>query len=211
MIGLSPTTLISLFTAAAITTVSAAPPPWDNGPRVMGVFEDVINPKLFGPLHGSILHADGGKIWIGKNTGVNCAPGADVNACHSIKDTVIRVWLATTMSMDVSINGGQQLFIDPRGALLYVHPSEIPKGSIATGFQVNRGRFGNDYLYHKNGGNWMACPQVPGKSPYQIYFNQKPLKDQDVPSQNAKDCVGISFAMQNYNQESPAAYEYTQG
>ncbi|EPS40356.1 hypothetical protein H072_5793 [Dactylellina haptotyla CBS 200.50] len=193
---------VSALVGFLAAVVSAAP--WDNRAMMANVFEDTINPRLWGPLHGKVITAAEGKIWVGRPTAASCAPN-NLN-CVPPQDTVIHVWLKTTMSMDAKVR--QQLYVNSKGALIYTAPEAIMDGSITNGFGIKTGTFGGLYIMHSNGGKWIACPAKAGQEPYQVFFEQNPVADKSTPSGNRADCVDIAFSVQMFPGKLPAAYRY---
>ncbi|EPS37565.1 hypothetical protein H072_8746 [Dactylellina haptotyla CBS 200.50] len=148
------------------------------------------------PIHFSSLNANGGKIWLGKPTSTYC-PVAK-NLCPKGKDTSF--WINNqywTASMNAIVPGGQQLYIDPTGALSYTqaHSAFIPSGSITKGFQVKKEANDLYYLSHCEGG-FLACPpNKSGTGPWKVFIDVKgKLKDKDVPSKSKNDCLGFNVA-----------------
>jgi len=158
------------------------------------------------PIHFGSINASGGKIWIGKETSSYCP----VDTCPSGKVTAFLV--NDTAAMDVVVPGGQQVYIDPTGALSFTqaHSAYIPEGSILTGFHLtDSGNNGITYFANSNGG-FLACPaDHKGNGPWQIFVDLgHKLKSKNVPSKNKRDCLGFTAAGGAYTTEQTAAWQY---
>ncbi|KAK6541403.1 hypothetical protein TWF694_007215 [Orbilia ellipsospora] len=201
--------MVSFKTTALIFSLASVVSslPWDNRGMIATVLEDTLDPTQFGKLHGQVIHAAAGKFWIGAATAATCPPANP--GCTTTKDTVIHVWLETTMSLDTT--AANKIFKDPTGALLYTAPNAMTPGSVTRGFRVKVGTFGGNYVYHEKGGNWIACPILKGRAPYQVFFEQSPILDMDTPTGRRADCLGISISIESYTGPTPAAYQYTPG
>ncbi|KAJ6255813.1 hypothetical protein Dda_9423 [Drechslerella dactyloides] len=160
------------------------------------------------PIHFGSLNASGLKIWIGKPTESYCP--VDPKFCPP--GNVTAFFVDNTASMSVSVPGGQQVYIDPKGALSYTqaHSAAIPPGSITTCFRVMNSPNDNNILFFSNGeGDFVACPVAPETGPYQVFVNIKGgLKSEDVPSGNTADCLGFTAAG-GPAQEQVSAWQYT--
>ncbi|KAK6334208.1 hypothetical protein TWF696_002709 [Orbilia brochopaga] len=167
------------------------------------------------PIHFGSLEASGLKIWIGKETSSYCpnppeqCPPGNTTAFLISKDS------SYTAAMDVAVPGGQQVYVDPSGALSYTqaHSASIPTGSFTVGFFLSNPDDTENhlaYFTHCEGG-FVACPIAPGQGPWQVFvqFTKGGLKDENVPSGNATDCLGFSAATAGAPQDGPAAWQYT--
>ncbi|KAF3934018.1 hypothetical protein ABW19_dt0200844 [Dactylella cylindrospora] len=200
MVFIKVSALLSLL--AAVSAAPADPP-------------NVIRNNSYGflalrsasPIHFGNLNASNGKIWIGKDTSSYCP--LPPRSCPPGKVTAF--WINDTVSMAVSVPGGQQLYIDPKGALSYTqaHSGYMPKGSITNGFKVEDNHETHlSYFSHARGG-FLACPTgKKATGPYQIFVDvDGKLKDKDVPSKKKRDCLGFTAAGGSA-QEQFAAWQY---
>ncbi|EPS41520.1 hypothetical protein H072_4589 [Dactylellina haptotyla CBS 200.50] len=95
--------------------------------------------------------------------------------------------------MDTTVPGGQQVYVDASGVLMYTKPhSTPPKGAITKGFVITSGIPGT--MVGAPEGWFKLCPEkCKGKGPYKVFVAtwKKPLQDKNVPSRNAKHCFDI--------------------
>ena len=101
------------------------------------------------------------------------------------------------------VPGGQQLYVQPNGALAYTvpHSAAVPKGSYTSGFG-NLGTSGGDELdtwrISGVGGStgFLACPTKDGS--HQVFADVKGFK--------RTGCLGFDAAVTQL--EGPGAWEY---
>ncbi|TAQ89301.1 hypothetical protein B7494_g2386 [Chlorociboria aeruginascens] len=120
---------ISLFLCLSVllTFTSAQAPP--AGPFTIGAY----NPDIWGVAG---IAANGGLFWIGKDTASYC-PAVDGIDCDDYPgDSTVLAGGNDTLSLDVVVPGGQQVYVGPDGALGYTLPHSVymPNGSVTTGF-----------------------------------------------------------------------------
>ncbi|KAK3384891.1 hypothetical protein B0H63DRAFT_559612 [Podospora didyma] len=197
--------MFSLFTLLAITTaaVSAGYPP-PPGPWAMGAWRPPTDPPA--PLWlGRAIQANGGRFWMGKPPSAYCPPDIPGLNCTLYPGTsTVLVGGNETLSLNVVVPGGQQVYIAPDGALGYTPPHSTfkPDGSVVTGWRREISDAGGapTVLWNQAGGYFVACPVGDAKDDvYQIYLNSG-----DALSGAA--CV--SFQMRTYTAAGAVAWEY---
>ncbi|KAL1953326.1 hypothetical protein VTO42DRAFT_3006 [Malbranchea cinnamomea] len=209
-------TLLAGALAALATAVSGAPSKLHSldarqDSPVPGRFT-VMALRSASPIHFLPVQAAGQKFWLGGYPATYC-PEQVGDACPPGNKTVI-----TGLSyLDVLVPGGQQIYVDPNGALSFTqaHSVYIPPGSLIGGFtytphdtEPGRGTWGF------NGGGatgWMACPDSKDtESPrWQVFAA---LRNATVPTGNVDDCLGFTAMALQYTsapEEGPAAWQYT--
>ncbi|WEW61453.1 hypothetical protein PRK78_006943 [Emydomyces testavorans] len=162
----------------------------------------VISSRSASPIHLLPMNAAGRAFWLGAPTQTYC-PTVVGNACPPGKDTVI----AGLSSLDVLVPGGQQMYVEPSGAVGFTqaHSASIPPGSYIGGFKYRPGPGHGVYSFTGWGATgFMACPSPKAKY-YQVFAN---IKNATVPSGNIKDCLGFVALAFNYTGPSPAAWQY---
>lgn len=111
------------------------------------------------------------------------------------------------MIQDAEVPGGQQIYISPAGALKFTQPhsANIPQGSIKSGFEYKPGNPGHwTWKGGEQGSGFMACP-TEDDTMYQVFAG---VKNADVPSGNAGDCLGFDAMAAAWKGATPAAWEY---
>ncbi|KAF3928838.1 hypothetical protein AA313_de0210250 [Arthrobotrys entomopaga] len=177
----------------SVLAVTSAAPTGDIEARGSPQAYSFLAIRSASPIHFQSLNANGGNIWLGKSTATYCP--VPPSQCPKGTGTSFYVdnksW---TASMNTAVPGGQQLYIDPHGALAFTqaHSASIPKGSLVTGFQVKKGSNGI-YTFSHCEGDFVACPLKKGSNgPWKVYIDGKRvLKNSDVPTGNKGDCLGF--------------------
>lgn len=125
-------------------------------------------------------------------------------------------WRLNQPSQDVSVAGGQTLFVGPHGALSFTSagsPGAIPAGAVTTNFTYTPGvddRPGS-FTFSGLGTNaFLACPSnEPDGIPYSVFANVTGVTNVIVPGGDVGACIGIGAAAYAYTYEDNAvAYEY---
>ncbi|KAK6523998.1 hypothetical protein TWF694_005666 [Orbilia ellipsospora] len=179
----------------SLLAVASAAPTGDIEARSSPQAYSFLALRSASPIHFQSWNANSGNIWLGKPTAKYCpvAPAQCPKGTGTSFYVDNQYW---TASMNTVVPGGQQLYIDPHGALAYTqaHSASIPSGSLTTGFQVKQSG-GLWYFSHCEGG-FLACPLKKGTTgPWKIFIDGKRvLKDSDVPTKCKKDCLGFDAA-----------------
>ncbi|EKG17832.1 hypothetical protein MPH_04888 [Macrophomina phaseolina MS6] len=175
--------------AAAATILAAAP-------AVLGQFAGLAA-RSASPIHFGSINANSGKFWIGKPTSSYC-PSSVVEDCETAYPGNVTVFAGgdNTLGLDVSVPGGQQVYIAADGSLSFTqaHSAYTGEGSVQTGFSKSEsGSFG--VLSWTNG--FIACPSANGTAPYQIFGGGYT---------NNTACLGFDFLTTNYT--GAGAWQY---
>ncbi|KAJ6066701.1 uncharacterized protein N7446_003738 [Penicillium canescens] len=119
------------------------------------------------PIHYLQLNAAGQKFWLGGTTASYCP--SQVKDCPAGNQTV---FAPGGTSMDTEVPGGQQVYIDPNGALSFTqaHSANIPAGSSYGPFV-----------------GFMACPTEDNR--WQVFGA---LANATVPKGDVNECLGFS-------------------
>ena len=147
-----PTTTITTWpatsTTSAVAVATSSPAP--------------VYPKVFGGLalrSGSAIHfanvnANGTNFWLNKGSATYC-PGGVVDPCPAQNSTIFVGGNTGGLALDVTVPGGQQVYVDSAGALRYTiaHSGNTGVGSSTKGFSIAD----NVRLQYKNN-DWLACP-----------------------------------------------------
>ncbi|KAI0097989.1 hypothetical protein GGR51DRAFT_566031 [Nemania sp. FL0031] len=127
---------------------------------------------------GNSINASGGKFYINKNTSTYCPEGVSGLDCSLYAGTGTTFAISngtTTMSLAVTVPGGQQVYVAPDGSLSYTqaHSAYVPEGSLVTGFSREQSvAFGAPIYLYSSGQNWYLCPVSEGEPrerTYQIF------------------------------------------
>ncbi|KAF2147290.1 uncharacterized protein K452DRAFT_217519 [Aplosporella prunicola CBS 121167] len=182
-------------TAAAATLLAAVP-------AVLGQnkpFEGLTVRSGSDFQYATITQA-GLSFWVGKDTESYC-PEASVPIDCPPGNVTAFVGGEGTLSMDVEVPGGQQVYIAPTGELkvTQAHSASMPEGSIQDGFHKSESN-SLGFLHWTNG--FLACPAANSTDgyPYQIYASVDGLK--------RTDCLGFDFLTSNYTGTGAAAWQY---
>jgi len=186
----------SVFAApAGTTTASAAASTASAGPF------NLMSIRSASDIQYATINARNSKFFIGKNTDAYCPADNDEIPCGSFgNSTQVRLY-GDQLSMDVSVPGGQTVYIGPKGALRFTEPHtySMPKGSTTGGFSITE-EDGGVYASIGHEGGFLACPvdAAKGGYPYQIFVGVKGF--------SRENCTGFDFAAVNSTQ--PGAFEY---
>lgn len=102
-----------------------------------------------------------------------------------------------TTRQDVVVPGGQQVYVNPDGALAFTmaHSAYIPPGSLTSGFTYQPGAAYGDFS--APGGGFMACP-VNGD--WQVFVA---VHNVTVPSGDVSSCLGFDALTSPYTGDAP--------
>lgn len=207
-----PTVALPLLAAAAPITEPAANPAFS----VMAI-------RSASSIHYQPLNAAGQKFYLGGKTASYCpaqvshcppgnqtvfAPGGSSlvsHNSHSSPKTHILQRTTTTPAnnnQDTMVPGGQQVYIDPSGALSFTqaHSANIPQGSSLGPFH-----YADDEPWaHYSFAGWdatgfMACPA--GDNRWQVFAA---IQNATVPHGNVDECLGFSAVALTYTGDVPA-------
>ena len=180
------------LTALALPLIAAAAPaPPANPPFT------VMAARSASPIHYLQLNAAGQKFWLGGNTASYCP--SQVKDCPAGNQTV---FAPGGTSMDTEVPGGQQVYIDPNGALSFTqaHSANIPAGSSYGPFVYEAGEPWSHYLYRGWGASgFMACPTEDNR--WQVFGA---LANATVPKGDVNECLGFSAMAITYEGDVPA-------
>jgi len=155
----------------------------------------LIAARSTSPIHLQSINANDLGFWIGKSTQSFCP--SDVSDCPPGEDTAF-VGGDVTLSLDVEVPGGQQVYVASSGALMFTapHSAAIPEGATLTGFTKSEGpSFG--VLSWDSG--FLACPTGgPDVGPWQIFGA--------IDGFNSTGCLGFDALAPNGT--GVAAWEY---
>ncbi|KAI4863313.1 hypothetical protein F4820DRAFT_427303 [Hypoxylon rubiginosum] len=185
--------------AAAIVPRAGSVP---DGPWTAGVWRQPIDDDVF--FTGNAINASGGKFWVNKDTSAYCPDGIEGLDCTLYPGSrTVFAGGNNTVSLDVSVPGGQQVYVAPDGSLSYTtaHSAFMPNGSIVTGFSRSRSEaFGAPIYWGMDGRSWLICPVgegEPREKTYQLFIlagNQK------------EDC--LLTGVRTYTSSGPDAWQY---
>ncbi|KAK6522964.1 hypothetical protein TWF281_002391 [Arthrobotrys megalospora] len=167
---------VSIVTVDGVKLKSNPAPPWKNG----------------------AINANNNRFYIGNSSVALCAneqycvkapPKAQFVLHHEIG----------MLRLHVGVLGGQQVYIDKKGALRYNQVREpLPvKWNVGeNGWNLDQYLLDPKYqtLYSREVRKWWACPTCSSKKntgPWQIFADTSKItvKDKDVPSKKKKDCI----------------------
>lgn len=194
-------------------------------------FFTIIAARSGSPIHQQSIHASSRAFWIGKRTETYCSPQVDAEAaCPPGTETVLALSensasLVSNPSpsqnqdanpsthfpllQDVSVPGGQQIYVQRTGALGFTqaHSAETPSESTFQGFTLTPG---SPFASLGLSTGFLACPaDASGAGPYQIFAAVKGLKDEDTPGGSVRDCIAFDALAVEYTGEGSGAWQYT--
>ncbi|KAH8894170.1 hypothetical protein GQ53DRAFT_821270 [Thozetella sp. PMI_491] len=153
-----------------------------------------------------MIQANGGTFWFGKSASTYCPSDvADIDCSDYSNGQTNFIGGNETVSLNVAVPGGQQVYIAPDGALSYTSPHSAfkPEGSVTTGFRKGSGTgFPDAVAFWYEGGKFIACPRTgdDGEEIYQIFV-------QTANMTSPATC--ITFALRTYDVGIVAAWEYS--
>ncbi|KAJ5963946.1 uncharacterized protein N7479_003822 [Penicillium vulpinum] len=150
------------------------------------------------PIHFLQMNAVGQKFWLGGKTTSYCPEQVEPN-CPPGDQTV---FAPGGSSLDTMVPGGQQVYIDPNGALSFTqaHSANIPQGSSRGPFQYAVGDPWSHYTFNGWGASgFMACPADDNR--WQVFAA---IQNATVPHGNVDECLGFSATAITYEGDVPA-------
>ncbi|KAF3314220.1 hypothetical protein TWF173_005083 [Orbilia oligospora] len=138
-----------------------------------------------------------GYFYLGKDTStVGCDPKIEAEdkekgtkKCDTMGSSHWVIWYAGTAILDVSVPGGQMLYIDPSGALRYTAPGKPtpPPDAEIRGFRVRQDPTDKKLYFHHTRGSFVACPEgAAGSGVYKLFVDTK-----DKKLEREKKCVPV--------------------
>lgn len=119
-------------------------------------------------------------------------------------------------AQDVSVPGGQRVYVAPTGELGFTqaHSASIPSGSAQDGFTLSstpvNGQLASLGFSELGATGFLACPAGPnGTAPFQVFADVSALKDADVPGGSVSACIGFDALVGEYTESGSAAWQYT--
>ncbi|XXG98222.1 hypothetical protein Hte_004544 [Hypoxylon texense] len=185
--------------AAAITPRAGSVP---EGPWTAGVWRQPVDDDVF--FSGNAINASGGKFWVNRGTSAYCPEGIEGLDCTLYPGSrTVFGGGNNTVSLDVSVPGGQQVYVAPDGALSYTtaHSAFMPNGSIVTGFSRTRSEsFGAPVNWGMDGHSWLICPVgegEPREKTYQLF---------SLAGNQKEGC--LLTGVRTYTSSGPDAWQY---
>ncbi|KAI1125614.1 hypothetical protein F5Y10DRAFT_226818 [Nemania abortiva] len=166
-------TLITCPIAVLAASIPRATQDAPSGPFVAGVWRPPQAGEVW--FVGKAINASGGKFYINRNTSTYCPEGVsglDCSLYAGSGTTFVTSNETTTMSLVVTVPGGQQVYVAPDGSLSYTqaHSAYIPEGSIITGFSRQQSvAFGAPVVLSNAGQSWNLCPVTEGEPKERTY------------------------------------------
>ncbi|CAG8327267.1 unnamed protein product [Penicillium salamii] len=149
------------------------------------------------PIHYLQMNAAGQKFYLGGETASYCPD--QVPQCPPGKETI---FTPGGSSLDVNVPGGQQVYVDPNGALSFTqaHSANIPAGSAIGPFVYSPDKPWAHYSFNGWGASgFMACPTEDSR--WQVFAA---IKNATVPKGNVEECLGFSALALPYDGDVPA-------
>ncbi|KAJ5721422.1 uncharacterized protein N7483_009356 [Penicillium malachiteum] len=187
----------TVIASIALPLLAAAAPAACVAPSTPPSF-GVMAVRSGSPIHYTQMNADGQKFWLGGSTSSYC-PDVDGIVCPPGNQTI---FASGGNAMDVEVPGGQQVYVDPTGALSFTqaHSASIPAGSAVGGLSYEAGSPWNHYTFNGWGATgFMACPTSDNR--WQVFAA---MQNATVPSGDVADCLGFSALALTYTGGVPA-------
>ncbi|KAJ5115329.1 hypothetical protein NUU61_001088 [Penicillium alfredii] len=197
------TLLLPLLAAAAPAPTATTQPAATSTPTPNPSFR-VLALRSASQIHYFRMTARENKIWLGNQTEAFCPE--NVQPCPPGKETI---FAPGGTAMDVAVPGGQQVYVDPTGALRYTqaHSAAIPPGSARGPFtyQTHPGNTANHFYNFTGWGanGFMACPAK--NSQWQVFAN---VQNATVPLGDRKACLPFHALADPYK-GAAAAWQYS--
>ncbi|BDD55827.1 hypothetical protein MPDQ_004900 [Monascus purpureus] len=162
----------------------------------------ILSSRSASPVHLLPMNANGGAFYLGGNTSTYCPP--QVGSCPPGTQTVLAPGGA---ALDVTVPGGQELYISPTGALSFTQPHSayVPPGSVLGPFSI-AARSGSTLPHYSTtawgASGFMACPTKDHR--WQVFVAAQNVT---APLGKVEDCLGFSAIAFPYNGSIPA-WEY---
>ncbi|KAK6344652.1 hypothetical protein TWF718_006610 [Orbilia javanica] len=172
---------VSVITLDGVKSKDQPSPPWKNG----------------------AINANNNRFYIGNSSSL--ALCADEQLCiqRPSKAQFILHHETNKLKLHVGVLGGQQVYLDKKGALRYNQvrePLPVTWSASANGWEARKSTVDPRYqtLHSREVTKWWACPSCSSRKsvgPWQIFADTKKVtvKDKDVPSKKKKDCITFSL------------------
>ncbi|KAI1484434.1 hypothetical protein F5X96DRAFT_683605 [Biscogniauxia mediterranea] len=129
-------------------------------------------PSNDGTVIDGAIQASGGKFWVGKDASTYCPSDVPDLDCSGYNGTdTVFIGGNNTLSLNVAVPGGQQVYIATDGALSYSVPHAAPpEGAVTTGFwrEGSEGFMGAVFFGH-NDTSAFVCP-TGEENVYQVFL-----------------------------------------
>ncbi|KAK6496951.1 hypothetical protein TWF481_001932 [Arthrobotrys musiformis] len=170
---------VSIVSFDGVKSKNCANPPWKSG----------------------AINANNNRFYIGNSSVALCANDQRCSTKPSKAQFVIH-HETSMLRLHVGVLGGQQVYIDKKGALRYnqvKEPLPVTWTASVSGWEAKKPSGERYYgIYSREVTKWWACPVSSAKKstgPWQIFADTKKviIKDKDVPSKKKKDCTTFSL------------------
>ncbi|KAJ5648721.1 hypothetical protein N7490_005093 [Penicillium lividum] len=158
----------------------------------------VMSVRSGSPIHYLQMNASGQKFYLGGTTSSYC-PSIQGLVCPPGNQTV---FAPGGNAMSVEVPGGQQVYVDPTGALSFTqaHSASIPAGSAVGDMVYESGDPWSHYSFNGWGAQGlMACPTTDNR--WQVFAA---IQNATVPSGSVDDCLGFDAFALTYTGDIPA-------
>ncbi|KAJ9625807.1 hypothetical protein H2203_004570 [Taxawa tesnikishii (nom. ined.)] len=185
--------------SSASATSSAATSATASSTSTPGAFGGVAI-RSGSAIQYSSVNANGTYFWLNRGTASYCP--STVPDCVTVNQTSF-VGGNDTLFLDVSVPGGQQVYVDSKGRLAFTvpHSGNTGVGSSVTGFSIV-----DDGLHLRfNGNDFYACPlgEAYGNA-YQVY-----AAGSNATSNFGDACEGFEFRIAEAGPGYQNAYQYS--
>ncbi|EGX48570.1 hypothetical protein AOL_s00080g199 [Orbilia oligospora ATCC 24927] len=168
----------SIITVNGVQSKDCPSPPWKNG----------------------AINANNNRFYIGNSSVALCANDQLCNTKPSQAQFILHHEIYM-LRLHVGVLGGQQVYIDKKGALRYngvKEPLPVTWTAAANGWDAPKSTNRYQTLRSREVKKWWACPEHSSKKntgPWQVFADTKTItvKDSDVPSKKKSDCVTFSL------------------
>ncbi|KAI1379549.1 hypothetical protein F4677DRAFT_464806 [Hypoxylon crocopeplum] len=172
------TALLAGPTVALAATISRRAGSVPEDPWTAGVWRQPATDNTF--FVGDAINASSGKFYVHKDTSAYCPSEVDGLDCSLYPGSrTVFSGGNNTLSLDVGVPGGQQVYVAADGSLSYTtaHSAALPEGAIATGFSRERSEsFGAPVVLGHSNQFWLMCPitseDEPRERTYQMYVGK---------------------------------------
>lgn len=220
---------MKLATILSVLPLAFALPHNGNAKRANEAFT-VISARSASPVHLLPMNAAGTYFYLGGKPSTYCpeavsqvapCPSGNVTAFAGNGGALVCISnnppprvntqeSKLTGNQDVSVPGGQAIYVDSNGALRFTQPhsASMGQGSSTGPFQYTPGSSSGNglgqYAYKGQGASgFVACPTDDNK--YQVFAG---LANITAPKGDASDCLGFSALTSVYQGNGTAAWEY---
>lgn len=184
--------------APPATTTSACPTASASATSTPSTFAGLAI-RSASDIHYLSVNANGQSFWLGKNTTTYCPASAGVPcpANDTTPQTVFASANSGTASLDVTVPGGQQVYVSGTGALKFTapHSANTGEGAVVDGFSVS------DLHLQFQGQDWYACPDAEVDNVWGVYAASVYAGD------DVDQCLGFAFRTVDAG-DAQAVWEY---